>query len=144
MSNSALEPGGYFEIQDTVLPVRCDDGTLPDDSYLKRWSDLLLQAGEMGGRPSDLTPSLAGVLEKAGFAGVTVTRRRWPHAPWPKDKTLRFLGLWSQHCSKQDLESLCMRLFTYFLGWTADEVRVFCDGVCGDFDNLDFHAYWDV
>ncbi|KLU88257.1 hypothetical protein MAPG_07244 [Magnaporthiopsis poae ATCC 64411] len=92
-----LEPGGYFEIQDTKLPVRCDDGTLPDDSQLVRW-----------------------------------------------DKRMRFLGLWAQHCCKSDLESLCLRLFTHFLDWTAEEVREFCASVLDDFDNMSFHAYWDV
>lgn len=144
ISSRNLEPGGYFEIQDTKLPVRCDDGTLPDDSQLVRWSDLLLQASINAGRPCDLTPKLAGVLERAGFVGVTVVQRRWPHGPWPRDKRMRFLGLWAQHCCKADLESLCLRLFTNFLDWTAEEVREFCTAVLDDFDNMSFHAYWDV
>ncbi|KAL8393748.1 hypothetical protein RB595_003479 [Gaeumannomyces hyphopodioides] len=139
-----LEPGGYFEIQDTKLPVRCDDGTLPKESHLVRWSELMQQASVLAGRPCDLTPKLAGVLERAGFVSITVTRRYWPHAPWPKDKRLRYLGLWAQHVCMADLESICLRLFTRFLGWTADEVREFCAAVNKDFDNLNFHAYWDV
>ncbi len=37
-----LAPGGYFELQDPCLPLRCDDGSL-DGTALGEWNRLLYE-----------------------------------------------------------------------------------------------------
>ena len=36
----ALNPGGWLEMQDLSMPLRADDGSIPEDSAYRRWNDL--------------------------------------------------------------------------------------------------------
>ncbi len=144
LGHRALEPGGYFEIQDNMFPVRCDDDTLPADAPLRRWTELLIEATDAIGRPITVAAGFKQLLEQAGFEGVVETRRRWPHAPWPRDKALKELGVWSQAASLQGVEAITLALFTRVLGWSREETLVFCAKVRDDFKNRGIHAYWDV
>lgn len=37
-------PGGYIELTDGTMPISCEDGTLPPDSAILKWSELILEA----------------------------------------------------------------------------------------------------
>ncbi|KAI6352179.1 hypothetical protein MCOR25_009512 [Pyricularia grisea] len=139
-----LESGGYLEVQDCCLPIKCDDGTLPEDAVISHWCQLMLQAAERAGRPIDVTPKLADLMRQVGFVDVTVKKRRWPHAPWPRDRQMRLVGWWAREVSISDLDGMCMKLLMEHLGWTIDEVKDICAKVKDDCDNLRYHAYWDV
>ncbi|OHF03252.1 methyltransferase domain-containing protein [Colletotrichum orchidophilum] len=132
-----LEPGGYFEIHDNLYPLQCDDGTLREDSALFQWSKYLVQASERTGRSITIASELPGILEAAGFVDVTVTRQVMPVSPWPADPRLKELGHWTQESLRPGIEGLCLALFTRMLGWTSEQVRVFCVQVREDARNLE-------
>lgn len=64
-----LEPGGWIELQDAVFKLMCTDGTA-NGSYIERFSQLILQAGESIGRDLDIPSNYKEMLIEAGFLDV--------------------------------------------------------------------------
>ncbi|KAJ4271188.1 hypothetical protein NW764_013554 [Fusarium oxysporum] len=139
-----LEPGGYLEMQDLTYPIACDDGTLPPDCEVLRSGLLSIEASAKAGRAMNLAPKYKTFLEKAGFVDVVEKQFKWPINEWPKDKHYKELGKWSYANINNGLEGLLLGLFTRFLGWSADEVRVFCSAMRKQLRDRSIHAYIPV
>ncbi|KAK3316971.1 S-adenosyl-L-methionine-dependent methyltransferase [Apodospora peruviana] len=142
--NSKLEPGGYLEMCDMILPVASDDGTLAEDSFLVRMSHMTVEAAKRFGRPIHLAPEYASMFEKAGFVDVTVKKFKWPSNIWPADKKHKNMGQWNFVSMDGGLEGLTLALFTRALGLTKEETQVFCDGARKEIRDVHIHAYWTV
>ncbi|KAH7251387.1 S-adenosyl-L-methionine-dependent methyltransferase [Fusarium tricinctum] len=138
---SNLEPGGYLEMQDLTYPIACDDGTLLPDSALVRSGQLSIEASAKAGRAIDLPPKYKSFFEKAGFTDIVEKQFKWPINEWPKDKHHKELGRWSYANMNDGLEGLLLALFTRFLGWSADEVRVLCSAMRKQLRDKNVHAY---
>ncbi len=128
-------------MQDLTHPFGCDDGTLPEGIELSRLGPLCIEATAKAGRPIDIAPKYKSFLEKAGFVDVVEKRFKWPLNPWPKDKHYKELGVWSFENLNAGLEGLLMAIFTRLLGWTADEVLVFCAAARKQLQDRRIHAY---
>jgi hypothetical protein len=46
-----LTPGGYIELADICFPVQADDESLPAESMLCKWSDLILEGNKRADVP---------------------------------------------------------------------------------------------
>ncbi|GKT57135.1 methyltransferase domain-containing protein [Colletotrichum tofieldiae] len=140
----ALDYGGYLELQDNMFPLKCQDGPMPDDFTPHKWSKLLVEGTDKIGRPITVAASFKQMLEDAGFVDVEERREIWPFNPWPKDKKLNDLGAWSQSSTLMGVEAISMALFTRVLGWSPEEVTVFCADVRNAHKKIGVHAYYDV
>ncbi|TQN65998.1 putative methyltransferase tdiE [Colletotrichum shisoi] len=138
-----LEPGGYFEIHDSVYPILCDDGTVKEDSPIAKWSRLILEACDKIGRSVTITHQFPRLMWEAGFEDVTVTKCKFPLSGWPKDRKLRDVGTWVQASLLPGLEGMSLALFTRVLDWSPEETIVFCARVRADVKNTKLHGYWD-
>ncbi|GKT95320.1 methyltransferase domain-containing protein [Colletotrichum tofieldiae] len=138
-----LEPGGYLEIQDSVWPPVCNDGTLKEDSALYRWSHLIVEACNKTGRPIDKTGQMPMMMEAAGFEHIRTTKVIFPASPWPMDRKLRELGIWNQEQLLPGLEALTLGLFTRVLDWSRSETLVLCANVREELKDTNIHAYWN-
>ncbi|KAM0547770.1 hypothetical protein ACHAPJ_010231 [Fusarium lateritium] len=136
-----IEPGGYLEMQDLTYPITCDDGTLPSNSQILRSGQLSIEASAKLGRAINLAPKYKNFFEKAGFTDVVERQFKWPINEWPKDKHYKDLGRWSYANINNGLEGLLLALFTRLLGWTADEVQVFCTAMRKELRDRSIHAY---
>lgn len=136
-----LEPGGYLELQDFLLPYTSDDGTLTADHPLYRAGALAVEASKISGRPIDLAPYYKSYLEKAGFVDIVETRQKWPLNDWAKDPNLKELGTWVWECHDKGAEGLFMALLTRFQGWTKEEVMVLCAEIRTALRNRNVHGY---
>jgi len=87
-----LAPGGYIEAVDYNYPFRVDDNSVPPNSALKKWADLMLKGCAKAGRPIDVAQTFKQRLEDAGFTDVVETVYKWPGNRWPKDKKYKELG----------------------------------------------------
>ena len=87
-----LRPGGYIELCDPCNPLRCDDGTLPEESALMRWSRMWSEGSKKLGVEFDAALSHKERLVNAGFASVVQREYKWPINTWPKDKDMKVLG----------------------------------------------------
>ena len=139
-----LTPRGYIEATDVVYPILCDDGTLRDDSALKKWSQLSLDASIKLGRPVNSATKYKSQLESAGFVDVVRKEFKWPMNWWPKDKHHKELGIWTYENFLESLFAGTIELFTKGLAWSRQEVDVFLVDVRKDIKNPKIHAYWNM
>jgi SAM-dependent methyltransferase len=139
-----LNPGGYLEAIDVTYPIQCDDGSLKEDSALKKWADLSLEASIKLGRPVNSATKYKAQFEAAGFVEVVQTKFKWPLNQWPKGKKEKEVGIWTRENFLTALSAGSMVLFTKGLGWTDLEVEAFLVDVRKDIKNPANHAYWLV
>jgi hypothetical protein len=140
--NSNLEPGGWLELQDLTIPVRCDDDTLPADGYLMGWSNYILEAAANAGRPVFPTDEYHKYLKDAGFEDVYEVQRKWPTNTWPRDKNFKELGMWAYANLGNGLEGLSLAHFTRGLGWSPEQTLLYCAETRKELKNPNIHAYW--
>ncbi|KAK1983175.1 S-adenosyl-L-methionine-dependent methyltransferase [Colletotrichum cereale] len=139
-----LEPGGYLELQDHLLPLKCQDGTMPEDFKPYQWNNILIEATNKIGRPINVPSTFKQMLQDAGFVDVEEKIVTWPFNPWPKDHKLRNIGYWTQETALAGVEAVSMALFTRVLDWSSNEARVFCAEVRNEHKKIGVHAYYDV
>ncbi|WYZ41267.1 hypothetical protein EsH8_V_000162 [Colletotrichum jinshuiense] len=138
-----LEPGGYLELQDSIYPIVCDDGTLKEDSALMKWTRLIVEAGDKIGRSTTIPDRFPRLLEEAGFEDINTTRVKFPVSPWPKDPKLKELGSWTQASLITGIEGISLGLFTRILNWEPEETMVFCTQVRDEVKDIRLHGYWN-
>ncbi|KAF6790741.1 hypothetical protein CSOJ01_14474 [Colletotrichum sojae] len=140
----ALSTGGWFEVGSLMMPMGCDDGTVPKNSALARWHDLLTEATAKIGRLYTAIATHTKEMEEAGFVNVKHKDFIWPLNSWPKDEHLSEIGRW--HCVNLDLalEAMSLALLTRVMDWSKAEVEVFCANVRKDVRNKKMHAYWKM
>ncbi|KAM0425851.1 hypothetical protein ACHAPT_008789 [Fusarium lateritium] len=139
--SSHLEPGGYLEMHDLSHPFECDDDTLPKDSELYRLGNLLIEASTAAGRLNNEAPRYKDFLKDAGFVDVVERRYKWPLNQWPKDKYFKELGAWNFENLNNGIEGLLLALLTRFLGWSSEEVLIFCSAARKQLRDPRIHAY---
>ncbi|KAK0377467.1 major facilitator superfamily transporter [Colletotrichum limetticola] len=139
-----LTPGGWFEAGGFVLPMGCDDGSVPEESALRRWHDLMAQAGEQCGRSIESPSKYTKAIEDAGFVDIVTEKFIWPLNTWPKDKRFKEIGRWMALNLDMGIEALTLGLLTRVMGWTREEVLKLCDDVRKDLAKTWYHAYWNV
>jgi len=139
-----ITPGGWLELCDTVNPVACDDGTLPPDSALVKWNQLLVEASKKLGATLDCSLHYREWMIAEGFTNVVQVNYKWPINSWPKDPKYKNLGLWSHQNAIEGLQAVSLMLFTNVLGWSTEEAEILIAGVRRDLKNRHIHAYWPV
>ena len=139
-----LSPGGWLEVHDMCLPVRSDDGTLKEDSYLVQWSDKIFEATEIQGRPCNGARLYRQQMIDTGFTNVREIRYKWPMNRWPADPHYKDLGFWTHQNIAGGISGLSMALFTRVLRWAPQELEVFLAKVRDDMKNRTIHAYWTM
>ena len=129
-----------------VLPLGCDDGTLPEDANIFRWLAAVMEGMEKMGRPPMTadTQQWKDLMEEVGFEDVTQTVYRWPMNRWPRDPHYKKLGMWSQVNIDAALEGASLAPITRGLGWSKDEVLVLVAKTRKDIRDTNIHAYWPV
>ncbi|KIY02246.1 uncharacterized protein Z520_02384 [Fonsecaea multimorphosa CBS 102226] len=139
----ALQPGGWLEMQDLYMPILCDDGTLNGTAY-GEWNDRYIEACVGLGRDPSWTAKYKDWMVEAGFTGVRQKIFRWPVNPWPKDKTLKEIGIWNMINMQDGLDGFTIRLWTTAFGMTAEEIRIFLVQVRKDLRDTRIHSYWPM
>ena len=140
---AALEPGGWFELQDFAFPVRSDDGTMvgtPFEHYNQLLVDGLKALGRDGGWASEYDKFMAD----AGFTNIVRVDSKWPQNPWPKDPHYKRLGQWNMVNTLEGLHGFGARLCIQVLGMGNDEFEVLLAKCRKDIRNTKIHAYWPM
>ncbi|CAO2647495.1 Nn.00g084170.m01.CDS01 [Neocucurbitaria sp. VM-36] len=139
------KPGGYIELQEmdymgVIQPTSRNPGT----SFVT-WCTEQGQAGLKAGVNLRTSISfLTSSLEKAGFVDCMVLEFKLPIGPWPKQKRLRDAGLLQLSAMLEGIEGLSLRLYTYYAGWSLDELKVLLAKVRSELRDSACHAYWPV
>jgi hypothetical protein len=144
-THRCLAPGGWFEIKDFDIAPMCDDGTLPQDSDIVRWHDLLERGASLGSINLRFwSPELKTQAEKAGFVNVEVKEYKIPIGIWPRNKKLKSLGAYQRAILMDGLEAFSLAIFTRLLGWSKKEVEGFLWGVRQELKTTSYHWYWPL
>ncbi|CAI0652723.1 unnamed protein product [Colletotrichum noveboracense] len=136
-----LTPGGCLELQETEASFLSDDGTLPADSALVRFTELLRGAAEKFGRVFIDVKELKAIMIEVGFEDVTLSRYKWPVNTWPKDPHYREIGAYNYENVMDAVDGLAMAPLTRAYEWTRAEVEVFLVDVRKDVKNKEYHSY---
>jgi hypothetical protein len=137
-----LNPGGYIEVADNVLPVQSDDNTFPQDSAFLKWTQMIADGLKQLGRPVTSALSYASQMSDAGFENVTETRYKWPQNRWPEDPKMKELGMWTHANIVGDLKGISLAIFTRIYHWTAEELELFLVDVRKEMRDPQIHAYF--
>lgn len=144
-----INPGGYIELSDTVFPVQCDDGTMPEDSATLKWTNIGLEGMKSYGRPINSALQYKTLMEAAGFVDVKEIRYKWPSNRWPRDPKYKELGMWNLENFSRGLSGFSLALFTRpkdagGLGWSVEEMEVFLTGVRKELRDTSMHMYFPL
>ncbi|EXJ77926.1 hypothetical protein A1O3_09085 [Capronia epimyces CBS 606.96] len=135
-----LQPGAWFEQVEISVVSRSDDGST-DGTYLERWSELALEAGDRIGKTFRIADELEERMVRSGFANVRCHRFRWPIGPWPKDPKLKEIGAYNRLACEEGIDGWALRPLTQVLDWSIEEVQVLCAHLRRDFRDKHIHAY---
>lgn len=130
-----------MELQDFSIPFACDDGTMTEDTPTYQVGNLCIEASTALGRPLDIAQSYKDLMAEVGFTDIVERRIKSPIGIWPKDKYFKDLGYWNYTGFDIGLEGLLMALLTRGLGWSKDEVLVYCAQVRTALRDPRIHAY---
>ncbi|CBX97665.1 predicted protein [Plenodomus lingam JN3] len=141
-----LKPGtGYVEHVEIDMEPRCDDGSLPDDSMLKRWYEWLADATHRVARPIAYEHRTRQLLQQAGFIDIQETVIRVPYNSWPNDPHQKDIGRWYNLGITEGLEALTFAPLTRVYQWDLNTVvRPILDSVRREICNRKFHAYNNI
>ncbi|KAH7382900.1 S-adenosyl-L-methionine-dependent methyltransferase [Cadophora sp. MPI-SDFR-AT-0126] len=136
-----MKPGGWIEIQEMHHKAHCDDSTMPEGYLVQQW--LKNVADGLAVLGPDLLGAVknAQYLRDAGFVNIEERIFKIPIGTWPKNKTLKMVGLYGRTMIYDGLEGNSLGPFTRGLGWTPDEVQVFLVDVRKALMDSSVHSY---
>jgi hypothetical protein len=124
-----------------LMKSHCDDGSMPENYGVSQWLDTMKAALAIFG------PDLLGArnhteyLKNAGFINVQERVFKIPIGPWPKNQTLKTVGLYGRMMIYDGLEANSLRAFTKGLGWSVEQVQVFLIEVRKALMDVSVHCY---
>ncbi|KAJ8126119.1 hypothetical protein O1611_g7519 [Lasiodiplodia mahajangana] len=119
-----LEPGGWFEAQELLLSLGCDDGSMPDDYAVNLLIKDLEDCARSERRPLDIAKTYKQGLINAGFVDVTEQVYKIPINGWAKSKNWKTLGeLWNVNCL-DSVQAVSMALLHRVRGLKQHQIEV--------------------
>ncbi|KAH8663695.1 methyltransferase domain-containing protein [Tricladium varicosporioides] len=118
-----LKPGGWMEMQEIHPRPYCHDASMPPDHLVAEYylvSDGLASLGVN----SDATTLLADMMRDAGFINVTTRTFPMPIGGWPKNKTLRRMGLDWRAILLDGAQPNVLGPMTRGLKWSREQVEM--------------------
>jgi SAM-dependent methyltransferase len=139
----ACRPGGYVESFECSPMMESDDGTVTDRCAINEWGKFFIEGGKKLNRPFTIIEEdlQRKGMEAAGFVDIKTWDFKAPIGAWPKDERLRNMGLLSQAALEQDYEGFVLYMANIVLGWSIDEVRVYCSQLRREMRSGKFHPY---
>lgn len=133
-----LKPGGYFEAED-FFGIGCDDSSIPEDSYIFKWSSLWYEAVTSAGRK--IVSSHKDALLATGFEEVVYRLIKIPIGIWAKEESRKEIGVYMRQQLVEGGESISLAVLTRFLGWSKEEVDLLLAGFRRDLRVGRYHGY---
>ena len=100
-----------MECQELVVEAQSDDGSLPEDSYIREWCTNQEAAAQKAG----LTLKVSGgflrkQMTEAGFENIVVHEFKLPVGDWPADPGLRHVGRYQLVAMLEGIHGLTIAL----------------------------------
>lgn len=136
-----LKPGGWVEFQESHGMPFCDDGTMKDDDIMKLYYETCQKAMGLFGYDLDLGSKVGEYLECAGFKNITCLKKKTPLGTWPKDKTMRLIGLYTKEAALTSIKSVMGKPFDA-LGISEEEKMVWAAKIRASLNESNVHRYY--
>ncbi|KAF4428785.1 methyltransferase [Fusarium acutatum] len=141
----ACRPGGWVESHEASAMMESDDGTVTDTSAMHEWGRFFIEGGKKMEQPCTIIEDdlQQKCMHEAGFEDITIADYKvraqsdiddeWLTAVlqiaiggWPKDKKMSEIGQYVLAALEQDFEGYVLYMASQLLGWSMQEVKVYC------------------
>ncbi|RYP93141.1 hypothetical protein DL770_000715 [Monosporascus sp. CRB-9-2] len=136
----ALEPGGWIELRDPIMPFQFLTPP-PENCALKEWGEKIIEAAARIGRHWTNAQYYSEWLQELGCVNIVETREHVGLNPWMKGSRNKQLAVLLGTDMSNGLESMSMALFTRVLGWEPERVYELLERVRKDMVDPKIHAY---
>ncbi|KAI0864353.1 tam domain protein [Xylaria cubensis] len=136
-----LEPGGWFEAQELLPTLGCDDDSMPDDWPPNLLFNDLEDCARREHRPLDIAKTYKQGLINAGFVDVTEQVYKIPISGWAKSKNWKTLGdLWNVNCLDA-IQGVAMALLHRARGLKRHQIEIHLMDTRRALSDKSVHAY---
>ncbi|RYP44278.1 hypothetical protein DL768_009248 [Monosporascus sp. mg162] len=136
----ALEPGGWIELRDPIMPFQYLTPP-PENCALKEWGDKIIEAAARIGRHWTNAQYYSQWLHELGCVNIVDMREHVGLNPWMKGSRNKQLAMLLGNDMSNGLESMSMALFTRVLGWEPERVYELLERVRQDMVDPKIRAY---
>ncbi|CZR69809.1 related to methyltransferase [Phialocephala subalpina] len=135
------KPGGWIEMQELLFTLNCDDGTMKEDYPTARFLQLIKEGLAVFGVDLLGVTRNAQLLHDAGFVNVETKVFKIPLGVWPKNRTMKLIGLYLRSVIYDGLQGIALGPLTRGLKWTPEDVELFLVDVRKSLMDASTHSY---
>ncbi|KAF4634763.1 hypothetical protein G7Y89_g3338 [Cudoniella acicularis] len=136
-----MQPGGWIELQELNFETQCDDNTMKDTYAVARLLSFVKEGLAVFGVDLLSMRKNAQLLRDAGFINIEEKIFKVPLGIWPKNKTMKTVGLYLRSSIYDGLQAITLGPFTRGLKWTLEEIEIFLIDVRRDLMDSSTHSY---
>ncbi|ENH70162.1 mRNA 3'-end-processing protein YTH1 [Fusarium oxysporum f. sp. cubense race 1] len=139
----SCKPGGWVESFEASPCLESDDDTVKEGSAMSEWGKFFIEGGKRLGRTFTILDDdlQKQGMEDAGFADIQTRDFKLPIGSWPKDPKMQEIGNFAFAAMDQDLEGFVLYMASVVLGWSQDEVTVYCSQLRRELRSGKYHPY---
>ncbi|KAH7198328.1 S-adenosyl-L-methionine-dependent methyltransferase [Fusarium flagelliforme] len=140
----ACKPGGWCESFEASPRMESDDGTVTEDCAINEWGKFFIEGGRKLNRTFEIIDKdlQQKGMEEAGFVDIQTWDHKAPIGDWPKDPRLKEIGQFARATLEQDYEGYVMYMANIVLGWSREEVSLYCAQLRKEVRSGKFHPYY--
>jgi hypothetical protein len=127
-------------MQDMIFPFEFL-GRPPPESPLYKWGQIITEGAAKLGRPWTNVQYYKHWMEEIGFEDVAEKTFYWPVNSWAKGAYYKQISVYAEADFLNALEGLSLKVMGS-MGWSAEEVRAFLEGVKRDVTNTSVHCHF--
>ncbi|KAM0437943.1 hypothetical protein ACHAQK_007028 [Fusarium lateritium] len=141
---TVCKPGGWVESYEASPRMESDDGTVTETCAINEWGKFFIEGGRKLNRTFEIIDKdlQKKGMEEAGFVDVQVWDFKAPIGGWAKDPRLRQIGQFAQAALEQDYEGYVLYMANMVLGWSKEEVSLYCAQLRREIRSGKFHPYY--
>ncbi|KAL2669890.1 hypothetical protein Neosp_015187 [[Neocosmospora] mangrovei] len=138
------KPGGWVESYEPTVVAESDDDTIPPGSAHSEWGKFFIEGAKKMGRSCTVVEDdvQRKSMEAAGFVDIQYVDKKVPIGGWPRDPKQKEIGQYLQASLEQDLEGYVLYMASQLLGWTKEEVSVYCAQFRREIRSGRYHAFF--
>ncbi|KAF4458666.1 hypothetical protein FALBO_14583 [Fusarium albosuccineum] len=138
------KPGGWVESYEASPRMESDDGTVTETCAINEWGKFFIEGGKKLNRTFEIIDKdlQKKYMEDAGFVDVQVWDLKAPIGGWAKDARLKEISQFAQAALEQDYESYVLFMANMVLGWSKEEVSMYCAQLRREIRSGRFHPFY--
>ncbi|KAF5229090.1 hypothetical protein FAUST_10642 [Fusarium austroamericanum] len=140
----ACRPGGWVESHEASPRMESDDGSVTEGSAMNEWGKFFIEGGRKLNRTFEIIDKDLQIqgMKEAGFVDVKVWDYKAPIGGWAKDDRCREVGQFGQAALEQDYEGYVMYMANVALGWSREDVVLYCAQLRKEVRSGKFHPFY--